>query len=493
MEIYDWKAVKHFVNRAADLARLEDWWTSRTRDAMTLIGRRRVGKSWLFRRFAHGKPSVVLVADELLLSKQMSRFATELEPALGFRPHIDSVASLIRLLYQLGSDEKILAVIDEFPFLLPEGAARDGVLTEIQAVMEEHRDDSQTKLVLCGSLIGQMERLLHAKSPLHGRLQPLDVWPVTFAEGKLMTDPDDSPEQRITRYAIAGGMARYLDELGHGPIKKAVCERVLDRRGPLFNDPRVVLEQELRNPATYFTILSELSENSAKTQHLTAKLQVDRGTLAPYLETLREMRLISTMLPVGAPPNSRSARHSVSDGFIRFWFRFVFPNQEGLQSGLSPQALWEAELDPYLPDFIASAFEELCVRYTRITYGAEAPRVGGWWGSALDKHRRNKERWVEEVDVVAAQRKNLKIVGECKWTQGLMPKSVLDDLREFKIPAIKQEKNLKVPADGPQILLFARTGFDRALTEAAQADDKVALIDLETLVAGVESEGTSER
>lgn len=493
MEIYDWKTVDQFVNRTDDLARLEDWWSRRTRDAMTLIGRRRVGKSWLFRRFAHGKPSVVLVADELLLATQMTRFATELEPFFGVRPEIDGVASLIRLLYQLGSEDKILAIIDEFPFLLPEGSARDGVLTEIQAVMEEHRDQSKTKLVLCGSLIGQMEGLLHTKSPLHGRLQPLDIRPLTFAEGNEMTDSGDSAEQRIVRFAIAGGMARYLDELGHGPIQQAVCQRVLDRRGPLFNDPRVVLEQELRSPATYLSILTELSANPAKTEHLTEKLQVDSSTLAPYLETLREMRLITTAKPVGAPATSRSAKHAVSDGFIRFWFRFVFPNQDGLQTGLGADDLWAAEIEPYLPDFIAPAFEELCVRYTRITYGAEAPLVGGWWGNALNKERRNKRRWVEEIDVAAAQSRNLKIVGECKWTRGLMQKSVLDDLYEFKIPAIKQEKHLKVPVDGPRILLFARTGFDRALIKATQDAKRVTLVDLETMIAGLDSESPASR
>jgi hypothetical protein len=63
------------------------------------------------------------------------------------------------VLYQLGRDQKILAVIDEFPFLLPEKREdRNGVLSQIQAVMEERRDPSQTKVMLCGSLIGQMER-----------------------------------------------------------------------------------------------------------------------------------------------------------------------------------------------------------------------------------------------------------------------------------------------------------------------------------------------
>jgi AAA+ ATPase superfamily predicted ATPase len=481
VEPFAWAQTGRFVNRAADLERMEEWWASPTRDALALIGRRRVGKSWLFRRFADGKPAVVLVADTRLLSTQMRRFADTLEQHLGFRPAVASLADLFRLLYQLGREQKVLVVLDEFPYLLPEGRARLDALSEVQAVMEELRDASQTKIVLCGSLIGQMQGLLAETSPLSGRLQPLDVWPLSFAEAALMSDPSDSPEQRITRYAISGGMPRYLDELGQGDVRRNVSRVVLDRRGQLFNDPRVVLEQELQSPATYFSILEELSRNPAQTEHLTDKLGVDSKTLSPYLKTLRDMRLITSVDPVGAPPGSRTLKHRVNDGFIRFWFRFVFPHQEALQEGLAADDLWTAEILPQLAGFVASAYEDLCVQYTRLVHGAMAPRVGGWWGPALNKHRRARTRMNEEIDVVAAQHSNLKIVGECKWTAGKMPKGVLDELREFKLPAVAEEGRLRV-AGAPLILLFAKNGFSDALIREAQADEGVELIDLATLI-----------
>jgi hypothetical protein len=69
-----------------------------------------------------------------------------------------------------------------------------------------------------------------------------------------------------------------------------------------------------------------------------------------------------------------------------------------------------------------------------------------------------------------------------------MPKNVLDDLRTYKIPAIAEEKNLKVPAEGPEILLFARSGFGRGLETEAAGDPKITLVELETLVTGLDSE-----
>ncbi|MHB1500516.1 MAG: ATP-binding protein [Candidatus Dormibacteria bacterium] len=490
MRSYEWKPQSDFLNRRRDLAQLDAWWSHSTRDALALVGRRRVGKSWLLRQFAHGKPAIILVADEVLITTQMARFADELESHIGVRPSLPDVPTLIRVLYQLGREGKFLAIIDEFPLLLPDRREeRRGVLSEIQAVMENHRDESQTKLVLCGSLVGQMEALLHAQSPLHGRLRQLDIWPMTFAESSAFTDPSDTAAQGIERFAVVGGMARYLSELGHGPLREVVCANVLDRSGPLFNDPRVVLEQELRNPATYFSLLEELAGNPALTEHLTNKLQTSSSALAPYLDRLREMRLVTSSKPVGATDRSRTHKYRVSDGLVRFWFRFVFPNQEGLQSGLRAADLWDADIAPFLAEFVASSYEELCIRYTRIAYGREAPTVGSWWGPALDKHRRNKDRFTEEIDVAAAQRRNLRIVGECKWTAGPMTPSVLDDLRTYKIPALAQDKNLRVPASGPKIVLFARSGFDPALQAEADSDKNVILVDLDSLVSVVSAEG----
>ncbi|NNN08703.1 MAG: hypothetical protein HKL85_05860, partial [Acidimicrobiaceae bacterium] len=57
--LFHWSAVDEFLNREQELAHLEKWWASTSREPLSLYGRRRSGKSWLFRRFAHEKPAVI--------------------------------------------------------------------------------------------------------------------------------------------------------------------------------------------------------------------------------------------------------------------------------------------------------------------------------------------------------------------------------------------------------------------------------------------------
>ena len=63
-EPFAWAAVDSFLDRDAELARLEGWWDNPGGEPISLYGRRRVGKSWLFRRFAHGKDATLLVASK---------------------------------------------------------------------------------------------------------------------------------------------------------------------------------------------------------------------------------------------------------------------------------------------------------------------------------------------------------------------------------------------------------------------------------------------
>lgn len=479
MDVFSFPAHGRFLNREADLARLEDWWAGEETNALALYGRRRVGKSWLFRRFAEGKPAVVLVADRRAQAPQLDRFAVALEPLLGVRPALTDVPSLLQTLYTLAADRKLLAVIDEFPYLLPTNEGdRDEVLTGIQAVMEE-RDASRCKLVLCGSYIGQMERLL--TGPLRGRLTSLLLDPLDFGQARPYLDGDADAVERIERYAVAGGMSLYLDELGRGgTLRHRLCTRVLDPRGPLFNDPREVLEEELRYPGVYYSLLEELSTGSKSLTDLATALGRRTPDLQGYLKTLRGMRVVDRHVPVTARQEERNHRWSLGDDFMRFWFRFVFPYQEELKTGLAPSALYREEIEPQLAEHVSPTFEALCRQW--LLRSGRATRIGAWWGNALDEHRRARTRMTEEIDVVGLTRSAVGVIGECKWTKAPMALGVLEDLHAYKIPAMRQAK-VRFARGGPRTVLFSRGGFRGDLRQVAERRDDVTLVSAEQLVA----------
>jgi len=482
---FKWPLAGEFLNREDELAQLDRWWEGGSRRLVAMYGRRRVGKSWLFRAFANEKPAIVLVAEAGAPGAQLRKLATGLEGPLGVRPDLADVPDLFRVLYRLGHGKKALAVIDEFPHLMPNAQReRREMLTAIQAVIEEEQDSSQTKFVLCGSQISSMERLLAEESPLHGRLYRFFVAPLGPNECAPFIEAD-SARDWVERFAVSGGMPMYLDELARGgPLKELLGENVLDHLGTLFEEPPYVLQQELRRPAIYFSILDEIASGPRALRDISNALDTPGTSLTEYLRTLQEMRIIDRQLPITSGKDSAGYRYRLTDGFFRFWFRFVRPYASELEAGLKPADLWRAEVAPAFPDHIAPAFETLCRRWVRANLGGEASRVGSWWGPALHELRAKHERETEEIDVVGLHRGRVSIVGECKWTAKPISLSLLGEIGKYKLPAL-QQGGVKLIKGGPLTLLFSRSGFTDGLKAEAKDSEKLRLIEVEELVPEV--------
>lgn len=478
---YSWSAVEQFRNRTRELEVMDRWWDDPDADPLNMYGRRRVGKSWLFRRFAHGKPAVVLVAQEDSTPRRVfASFATTLEPLIGVRPQINDIAELFTVLYRLGETQKVLVVIDEFPYVLGASApARNRSLTAVQAVMEQLRDNSQIKLVLAGSLVAEMERLQQPKSPLYGRLRAFDVRPLTFPEATCLIDEDDLLLS-LTRFAVAGGMPRYLTTFGRGSLQSAVTTHALDRHGGLFNEPMNLLHNELRTPATYFTLLELMSRGARQVGDLAAESGLTSQDLLPYLDTLARMRIVERITPAGASSRERKSLWRCNDHFVRFWFRFVRPYQPELDAGADPVAYYRAEIAPHLASHTAPVFEEEAARWVRREYAGRVLAVASWWGNALGAERRAKRRLIEEIDAVGLHRKRVVVALEAKWTNRALGADVLTDLLDFKLPAMAQAG---FEVDRTEVVLASRSGFTKGLEDLAADRDHVRLVTARQILA----------
>ena len=472
---FSWPLVSDFVNRTEELAGLEAWWEEPTREPVALIGRRRVGKSWLFRRFAVGKPAVILVAEQLPAQSQLTRFADILEPLLGVRPDLPDVQTLLRVLFRMAREQKALAIIDEFPWVLGTSATEaHQTLTSIQAVMEEERDSSQLKLILCGSQVAQMESLFAEKNPMHGRLRRLPVRPVVFPDARPFL-PGLDPITAFERFAVAGGMPMYLSKLATGSLRDAVCSVVLNKDAPLFNEGRIIVEQELREPRVYFALLESLAGGGMPANQIGQRVSMETNAVHKYLNRLDELGLVSKHVPFGADPEARSSRWRLNDEFLRFWFRFVFPFQSDLESGLVPSALFDAEIADAVADHVSPTFEAWCMQWLRTTSASGATRFGNWWGNAANEFRKTKERSSEEIDTVGSLRNTVVVVAEAKWTTAPLGPGIIGDLEKYKIPALRQV--VKVAAR-PDVVLFSKAGYTPALHELAEREGNITLVDV---------------
>ncbi len=478
---YRFAAHSHFLDRRQELAELDRWWIDdSSRFPLVLYGRRRAGKSWLLREFAHGKEADIFVCDERAERDQLASFAGALQEGLGFRPDFPDARSFFVYLFRQARQEKRLAVIDEFPQLL--GAGRSPVDSTLAAVMEEELDPSRLKLLICGSQISTMEELLAEKRPLHGRGRPLLLSPLTFRQARAFLKGFTGIDL-LERYAIAGGMPLYLNRFSRkAPLRRVVCEDLLNPLGPLFDEPRDVLKMELSNTATHFSLLRALAKGrDLEWEQLVNESRVDRSTASRNIDILASLHLVEAANPLFAESESRRRRYRLRDPLIRFWFRFVFPYQNDLMAGLSPELHWGRNIESQLSDHVAAGYEEVCRAWVRARYGKSTDSVGRWWGLARHELRRSGERGSEEIDIVGAAARRITVVGECRWQNRAMPRKVLDDLREYKLPALAQ---VGVDVSRAEIVLFSRRGFTAELQKQAKQWN-VKLVGVDELLAGL--------
>jgi len=475
--VYEFELIGRFRDRAPELAAMQEWHDDGDPRALLLHGRRRVGKSWLFRAFAHGQEADIFVASTRALQDQLRGFAAGLERD-GERPSLPDLEAFFRVLYRRARGTRRIAVVDELPNLIAVDRDLPGTLLK---VMEEEASASSLRLILTGSHVSAMERLLQERQPLHDRLRslrvrPLDFWSATEILG-------DGPTSRLLlSYALTGGVPKYLASVAGAadPVAR-LSGLALSPHGPLFEEARTVLSQELVEPATYFSLLSVLAKGPADHGTITAESRVPSGTVGRYLDTLKGLELVEQRFPVhDTEHRSHKRQYALSDGFLRFWFRYVFPFQADLEAGLPPSTIVEQEIRPTLAAHVSSTVEEVARGWVRRHGIGGATRVGAWWGNARHDLRRKKERSTEDIDIVGLRGRKATVVGEVRWRNQPMDANVLKQLEEYKLPAMEQDG---IVVARPITVLVSRGGFSGSLREAAQRDTRIRLVEIDQLVA----------
>jgi uncharacterized protein len=169
------------------------------------------------------------------------------------------------------------------------------------------------------------------------------------------------------------------------------------------------------------------------------------------------------------PQKSKKGLYQIDDHFLRFWFRYVHPNQGEFALGLT-DAIFEGRILPDLDHFAATAFEEAARGFVAHLaqhgqLGFLPERVGGWWDRDA------------EIDVVAfSHAEKAALVGECKWSKHPLGTNILDDLKS-KAQVLMQKTEIKKV----RFALFARSGFTPALEALAKAEG-VGLFTVEAMV-----------
>src|SRR4030067_732782 len=87
--------------------------------------------------------------------------------------------------------------------------------------------------------------------------------------------PNYNPIQQIEAWSVLGGMPYYLRAFSDTQeIFTNIREQILDEQGLLYNEPQLLLMEELREPRNYFSILRAIAEGNKRLNEIVQSVGV---------------------------------------------------------------------------------------------------------------------------------------------------------------------------------------------------------------------------
>ncbi len=460
-----------------------------------VYGRRRQGKSWLLRRLtraAGGIYTMALEHDRLSALERFSRAIAEASDMPGLRFQLADWEEALRTARTvLGRAGHRVLVLDEYPYLLRHSPELSSVL---QALYDEMRNDPALpplRILLCGSAISVMERLLSGTSPLRGRTQlELRLQPFEYRASAQYWGTEDTELAFLTD-AVFGGTAGYKDLVQVEVPRQTrdfpvwLSETVLNPASALFTEADFLLREDprIQDRAPYYGILQAVSEGKSSPTAIGGAVGRERTALSHPLGVL-----ISSGYLISAEDirKQRNASLRVADPIVRFHQLITRPRLSQFEERQFEDA-WKASHPTFTSQILGPHFEHLAREWVRRF--ASEDTVGGAVGevgfTVVADRQERKSLEVDVVGLASGERRQSKssrilCIGEAKSSNR---KRTLHDLQR-----LDRIRGLLVADGAPcaeaRLLLFGRSGFAESLKAASRDRKDVELIDLLRIYSG---------
>ncbi|PLS30198.1 ATPase [Bifidobacterium margollesii] len=469
-----------FVAREHELQTLERLYSSDSFEMVVLYGRHRVGKTALIDEFVKDKQVLYFTAIQQSAKMNLedcSRAALKFfgmpasTPSFGgWREALSFVAEQTE-----HSGKRLVFVFDEFPY----AAAAEPALPSILQIAIDHGFlKTNMTMILSGSNERFMEdNVLGRKSPLYGRrTAQIHLLPFDYADAAKFL-PNISAQERILFYAAFGGTPYYLARLQERDGFEAnVLRLMFDSLGALREEPMMLLREELREPASYYSILLAIAGGNATPKLIAEHAGVDADSIGAYLKTLVGLQLIERKVPFGDDPSkSRKGMYVVSDPFFAYWFRFVGRNMSILEGNIGETVARRLAFGPAFDTYVGQQFETVCQQWLiRRNAAGELPFIatqfGKWWGN--DPIAREQT----DIDVIAADplAKTI-LLGECKWRNTFNESEAIERLHR-RAGLIKGYS-----ADDAWMTLFTKHPVAESTSDRYAGDERLSFVTAEDL------------
>lgn len=452
-------------------------------------GRRRQGKTYLLSALAEATGGFYYEAVEATEQESLRMFGAALADYSGapagysFPSWEEALAALLAV----AAERPVPLVLDEFPYLLRSSPQLPSLLQrELDAAGPSRHGAGYARVLLCGSAMSVMGRLLSNSAPLRGRAGlELMVRPLHFRDAARFWGITD-PRLAVLVHAIVGGTPAYRRQFvrddapsGMADFDDWVKRTVLNPRTPLFREARYLLaeETEVREPALYHSVLAAVAEGRTTRGGIADYIGRASSDVSHPLTVLEDAGLV-----VREPDAFRGgrSRYRITEPLITFYQAVMRPHWRRLELGMA-DAVWREARHRFDAQVLGPHFEALCREHAwwegPELFGEPPGEVAA--GTISDPAHKSQI----EIDVVVlapaepGRPTRVLAIGEAKWGETMGERHLARLRRARDLLAAKGYDTSRTV-----LACYSGTGFTAEL--AARRDrEPVALVDPERLYA----------
>ena len=370
------KRIMKLVGRKKEIGEFEDLYRSGQAEFVAVLGRRRVGKTYLVNELFSGRlffqhaglsPVEAKEAPERTqLEAQLNHFVRSLqrqgaEVSGSVKSWGDAFFQLERFLGSASRRKRVVVFLDELPWM---DTPKSGFVTALEGFWNNYAcHQKNILLIVAGSSSSWMEDvLINAHGGLYGRVTyEIRLRPFSLGETEAFLSEKGV---RLSRYDIAqaymilGGIPYYLNYLKKGKsLAQSIDEMFFSLDAKLSMEFNRLFASLFTDPDTMIVLVRALF---SKVKGLTRKEIIDAtpleegGKLSTSLEGLIRGGFVQKYCPLGE--SKREPRYRLCDPFCCFYLRFV-------DAGTAlPAAFWQPNVESRpVSTWRSLAFENVCM------------------------------------------------------------------------------------------------------------------------------------
>ncbi len=407
-------------------------------EMVAIIGRRRVGKTFLIRSVYENRIDFQLTGTQNAPQlTQIKNFHTQLRLTFGDKVPkakptnwMDAFWQLITVLEAVEKKEKAVIFLDELSWL---ATPKSGFLEALGFFWNNWASRKNIVVVICGSAASWMiQKVVFNKGGLHNRItQRIDLQPFTLCETEIFLTErgvNFNRYQTLQFYMAMGGIPHYLKAIEAGKSAIQNIDAICFAQGGLLKDEFSKLYSALFDHAeVHIAVVRALSQKwkgMTRSEIITTAKINAGGGLSDVLDELENCGFISSYYPFGK--KKKDMLYRLTDEYSLFYLQFIdnqrFQGKEIWQH-LSQTQSWKS--------WSGYAFESICLKH--LAQIKKALGISGIYSEASGyTHKSKEEESGLQIDLVLDRNDQTINLFEMKFynAEWVLSKSDASELRE---------------------------------------------------------------